>query len=447
MLNSKYASANRGKSKGTERAQKYALNDLHKSLGLEEPNLGLDEPNTHYQNPSGQPTPIKYNENEYHDEDMMDLDDEKEVSLVSDMIIDHRSHHEYRGNEPMDLDLAPTDQISMSQNPTKKSVFVVDTNFIVSHLNTLEQLRLLSTQYNHQILIPTTVIQELDGLKNSGKSAASGSSNSDYQNLGKLARAANDWIYGHLANLESSVAVQKLNQRHKYNLVKDDAILECCLYFANTLHNFVILLSNDKNLCLRALTEQILTVSYRKGMSANLIASKVYQEKVAKNSSDINPQYAQQIGYSISDRDIQHHEKFGEMFQELAVQAYHEFLATVIKAVDHTMIDIYGEDLSFTSYDKDEMIDFVTVGKTVHNHYTAVFSEFFKGSPFKKNDWKHLPDELTAIPLNPIYLKTFVTFWSNVIEYLYPKEFSVEGRASRSFINDWIFKCSAFDLP
>lgn len=57
------------------------------------------------------------------------------------------------------------DDLPLLNPPTLKTAFVVDTNFIISHLNTLEKLRSLSSTYHHLIIVPTTVIQELDGLK------------------------------------------------------------------------------------------------------------------------------------------------------------------------------------------------------------------------------------------------------------------------------------------
>ncbi|CDO96300.1 unnamed protein product [Kluyveromyces dobzhanskii CBS 2104] len=446
MLNSKYASTKSdevkpsGNSSQNERSQKYGLHDLHKQLGLDQPDVE-------------QPISTKYDrlastdEDRNHDEDMMDLDDENEVSFVSDLTIDHRKHHHYEDNNFMNLDYTSSNQLPASDIPSKKIVLVVDTNFIISHLNTLEQLRLLSIQYNHLILIPTTVIQELDGLKNSNKSTTMEGSTNNTQSLGKLSRAANDWIYKHLANLESAVMVQRLTQRNSYNLEKDDAILDCCLYFSKKLYNFVVLLSNDKNLCLRAITEQILTVSYRKGMSAELIASRVYDESLARNIQDSNHpcQPCQPLNDPFSSgQGISNVSLHNENLRNLAFKAYNEFLTVTTEAVHLTMINSYGDDLSFTSYDKNQINDFISLGVVVYNHYMSVFSEFFNRTALKRSDWKHLPQELTSIPEDPIQLNSFVTFWSKIIEQLHTDKTNDEWRLIETFTNNWLANCSAF---
>lgn len=435
MLNSKYASKS-DESRGVVKTHKYDLDELHKELGIESETpeedsakkdrvVGHLEQNVHDNNDNGN-----------FDEDMMDLDDENEVSFVSDLIQHHRDGQHYNESDSMDLSLDLATGIDrQNDSPTiaARTVLVVDTNFIVSHLNTLEQLRLLSAQYHHRILIPTTVVQELDGLKNSDK-VTSSDYNSRHQSLGELARAANDWIYKQLANLESSVIVQKMNQRYNYSLTKDDAILDCCLYFAQALQDFVVLLSNDKNLCLRALSEHLLTVSYRKGMTAELIASMVYKENLAtRQKIQVPKQFERDPSYNgVSSSD----------FHALAVSAYDEFFNVIVEAIDRTMIRIYGDELMFTSYSRKEMTDFKAVTRVIYKHYIAVFSDFFRNSGISHNDWKQLPNELVEVPVSIHQLKAFVTFWSKIVQALCKEDASVDSEASSKFFHTWLQRCS-----
>ena len=74
-----------------------------------------------------------------------------------------------------------------------------------------------------------------------------------------------------------------MSQRISKDLVKDDAIFDCCLYFKKTYpQSLVILLSNDKNLCAKALSNDVLTVSFRENMSGRLIANTIYEENVER---------------------------------------------------------------------------------------------------------------------------------------------------------------------
>ena len=164
------------------------------------------------------------------------------------------------------------------------SYLVVDTNFILSHLNIVNGLQDVANNYGLQIIIPITVMKELDGLKNSSRIANEASSERiSNQSVGHLARWANDWIYSALAKNSSVVRGQKLRQRLDKSTTKDDAILDCCLYFKeNYQKSLVVLLSNDKNFCLKALSNDILTVSYRKDMNVDIIANTIYTENLRR---------------------------------------------------------------------------------------------------------------------------------------------------------------------
>ncbi|GME76792.1 unnamed protein product [Ambrosiozyma monospora] len=104
-----------------------------------------------------------------------------------------------------------------------KPIFLVlDTNFAIDHLKLLDKLYKLSPKYKnvYQIIIPLTVVNELDGLKNDS-----------YKRLATQARNAIDWYFALFHNSDPIVIGQQLSQRLERNLRGDDAILDCCLYF------------------------------------------------------------------------------------------------------------------------------------------------------------------------------------------------------------------------
>lgn len=77
-----------------------------------------------------------------HDEDgdmpMFDLNDETDVEMISKYVSNQRG----LGAHSITPSMQQIDDSIPSLNPaTLKTVFVVDTNFIISHLNTLETLR------------------------------------------------------------------------------------------------------------------------------------------------------------------------------------------------------------------------------------------------------------------------------------------------------------------
>lgn len=234
-----------------------------------------------------------------HDGDieMIAIDDDYEVNAISQYVRSSRDGNDYDmywENQPSKTsstkphisdDLNHRDQLGFKMHmrlispltPPPATLFlVVDTNFIISHLDIVNQLLRLAPSYGLKIIIPITVMKELDGLKNSTKTDLG-------ESIGKLARWANNWIYLMLAESNQSVRGQKLTEKLDSNTYQDDLILDCCLYIQK--HNkksIVVLLSNDKNFCLKALANDILTVSYRKSMSAELIATTVYSEAVER---------------------------------------------------------------------------------------------------------------------------------------------------------------------
>ncbi|PRT55526.1 Transcriptional protein SWT1 [Wickerhamiella sorbophila] len=138
------------------------------------------------------------------------------------------------------------------------STLVVDTNFLISNLDLVEQLVEIHAEFSHVVVIPGTVLEELDGLKSGTKQTS------------RKAREVIHYIHKKLAETNPGIRGQRLSEFVQSNLKGDDSILDCCRFFSA--RSFTVLCSNDRNLCAKALTNEIKTVSFVQGMTATLIA-------------------------------------------------------------------------------------------------------------------------------------------------------------------------------
>lgn len=361
---------------------------------------------------------------------MLEMQNEDEILSVSNMLSQRRSSH----SEPSEscvsreaLDL----EIPMMVPTRIKSVFVVDTNFLISHLATLEDLRRLAPSFHHQIIIPNTVIHELDGLKNSSRAVQL---DDVTEEIGSLARRANDWIYGNLANGDSGVMGQKLRQMINPNCAKDDAILDCCLFFKENLSCFVILLSNDKNLCMKALTEGLPTVSFRKGMTAQLIASVTHNE----NMSLFGP------GIEVDEQETPAQEPRRLNFTEVSLQIFSQVTAAMVKATYQVLEDEYGEDVNLIDFQPGTISDLKAVTKCIDKLWVSVFGDYFKRSRIQKSDWKNIPACLTTLPTCIQSLKKFVSFWEEILHLLYLKGYQKDNETLQEDVLRWTRSISEF---
>lgn len=188
-----------------------------------------------------------------------------------------------------------------SSNPYQ-AFFVIDTNVLISNLKTLEELRAhANTGLTYQIIIPSVVLKEVDSLKKFSReetlfqheSQHAGRQRGNPVSIQKSSKAANDWLYHNLARKDPSLKVQKstetLNTPNQIN--NDDAILDCCLYFKKKVEGTpitVVLISNDRNLCIKCLSEEVQTISF---IGKNIITTEniidITKRQFAMNSVEI----------------------------------------------------------------------------------------------------------------------------------------------------------------
>ncbi|GMM56084.1 mRNA-processing endoribonuclease [Maudiozyma humilis] len=335
----------------------------------------------------------------------------------------------------------PTSGLVFQANPSLHvhTTFVVDTNFIISHLDILEDLRSLFEKYQHTIVIPRYTIKELDGLKTM-RSDAKEKDVSKSNAVAKAARAANTWIYANLANTSSGVFGQRITQRISLDAVKDDAILDCCIYFKERLNCFVLLLSNDKNLCLKALTEEILTVSFRPGMTGDLIAERAFQENSYRFGTGMNhvlvpiPQHNQEMVQPHTNNMTIPHQM---AFNDIALTIFEQIKNTTIQALNYVMLDEYGDAINCLDFHSDDINGFKDISKCIYDYWVSVFCEYFRDSKLKRDDWKGLPKELTSVPENPTIVVIFQQFWSEILEHLIIKRSAEEQQRLLATIEEW----------
>lgn len=169
---------------------------------------------------------------------------------------------------------------------------VVDTNFLISHLDFVEQLAGLLAHIRTTttataasqltIVIPWTVLQELDNLKTNPRKSKS---------VQNQARRASGWIFETLAANNSSfsahddssssdpiVVGQKLTESITAGLEADDAILDCCNYLHEMKGRLTVILTNDRNLCNKALVHDIRTISHQGQLTVEAVFEVVMTE-------------------------------------------------------------------------------------------------------------------------------------------------------------------------
>ncbi|BFZ64716.1 hypothetical protein YB2330_005868 [Saitoella coloradoensis] len=209
------------------------------------------------------------------DDDIMDLDDWGYIQEVTSYVAQTRQDRltAYTFDSTYENNGAYIREFDGKQS--RRAVFVTDTNFLISQLSLVNDLATLHKEHGHTILIPWMVIRELDGLKlaSAGRGRA--------QNVAPLARQAITWIHDNLKRKDGSVRGQQMTEALHRGLEPDDAILDCCQYIQQEEEVPVVLLSNDRNLCVKALIHDIPTKSFHRGLTAIEILKEHVPDDVA----------------------------------------------------------------------------------------------------------------------------------------------------------------------
>ncbi|KAM0793280.1 hypothetical protein ACM66B_000741 [Microbotryomycetes sp. NB124-2] len=157
-----------------------------------------------------------------------------------------------------------------------ETVVVLDTNILLRHLKTLQDLvHFINNEMPSSalvVLVPHIVIAELDRLKTSDRQASDQDSRTR-TSIATLARRATHWIFDNLAapsltpsaatmsalrgqrKDETLIARDSLGVQHVDN--NDELVLDAALYHARVKQRKAVLLTEDKNLAVRAKVEQV----------------------------------------------------------------------------------------------------------------------------------------------------------------------------------------------
>jgi rRNA-processing protein FCF1 len=332
-----------------------------------------------------------------------------------------------------------------------QTALVIDTNFVISHLNILKDLHQLSPKYGHIVIIPWVVIQELDKLKTSDSIEYP-----TLTNTGRLdvkARAGINWIFERLAQSDPNVIGQKMTDTLMKTKNNDDAILDCCLYFHQMYEAFTVVLSNDKNLCTKALIHNIKTVTFVQSMTAETIAETVFKAAVDRagennssetwnDSMELDEDFSGDtskgslngsVSQSISDKmdkdyssrhsasninqtpDIFHSSidnlEVPIVFDALRKSVEDEFLLNIKNAVDYQMRVAYNneiQELEYFGYSKDNLDDFASIRDTLKRYSISVFS------PLLPRGLAQMVQTAELLPVTKKELFNFIDIWGSV---------------------------------
>ncbi|XP_060769973.1 transcriptional protein SWT1 isoform X1 [Neoarius graeffei] len=194
-------------------------------------------------------------------------DDDYEMQIVEELHL-ARSNRQLHVNveksygELTSMDVDPPEDsatIALSQKQQQDIFVVLDTNVLLSHLDFVKKIRShgIGALGFPTLLVPWVVLQELDSLK-SGKLS---------KNVESKARPAVDYIYTCLKNQEPRLWGQSMQQVSQAacglnSVNNDDRVLQCCLQYKALYPEATIMLcTNDKNLCNKALLSGVKALS------------------------------------------------------------------------------------------------------------------------------------------------------------------------------------------
>ncbi|XP_047674070.1 transcriptional protein SWT1 isoform X2 [Tachysurus fulvidraco] len=240
--------------------------------------------------------------------------DDYEMQIVEELHLarSNRQLHvkvEMSYGELTSMDVDPSDEstattaLGQKQQQQQDLFIVLDTNILLSHLDFVRRIRShgLGALGFPTLLVPWVVLQELDSLK-SGKLS---------KNVENKARPAVDYIYTSLKNQEPRLWGQSMQQMSQAScglesVNNDDRVLQCCLqYKALYPDGAIMLCSNDKNLCSKALLSGVKALS-----KADL------QQQAEVNPEHVHHHYDQTPAYPHAAPITQHQEEKAQRSRE-----------------------------------------------------------------------------------------------------------------------------------
>ncbi|TRZ02410.1 hypothetical protein DNTS_034466 [Danionella cerebrum] len=275
----------------------------------------------------------------------------------------------------MDID-PPEEGPSFTLNQQREALLIVlDTNVLLSHLDYVKKIRShgLSALGFPTLLIPWVVLQELDHLKG-GKLSTS---------VADKARPAVNFIYSCLKNQEPRLKGQSMQQASQAvcgltGLNNDDRVLQCCLQYQTLLpESDLLLCTNDKNLCSKALLSGVKAFS-----KADLVKEVEKTTTTLLNYCPSNPAVPPPVGsvgkVENEQRNRQNHEEQQKLSE--CVSLLESCLQRVLSVVlEEEMKEVYGDLWTEIVYVKPPWT-LEGVLKCFKKHWIAVFGMIIKRS-------------------------------------------------------------------
>lgn len=366
--------------------------------------------------------PQQYQFADDHDIEMVPIMGFDEVNVVTEYVTESRSHGDFSYDD-MDLDerYNQTQTVTLDGN---RSFLVIDTNFILSHLRILDELKKIGDKYGLRLVVPIAVMQELDGLKGSNRTEWGGEDHLSGRSVGFLARWANDWVYSCLAERVPTVVGQKMNERINKLATKDDAILDCCLYLQkHHTHTLQVLMSNDKNLCMKALLNDVLTVSYRANMSGKLIAEMIQKESIHRFGRIKHDTVV------VREVEVPIRQNSARVFPTV----YREVEKLVVSVVHRCMASEYGSSLDLLrGYNRDSVRTLKDAADVILRYRIPVFSQYLRQC--RNQDIQSMLD----VPESKEELVLFIEYWSQMLEITYRQEMdAAQNSALHKLVRRW----------
>ncbi|XP_068176377.1 transcriptional protein SWT1 isoform X2 [Antennarius striatus] len=170
--------------------------------------------------------------------------------------------HSYGELTCMDIDLPEEGAINThcKQLPQQELILVLDTNILLSHLDYVKRIRShgLGVIGFPVVLIPWVVLQEMDSLKK-GRGLS--------HSVAHLATPAISYVYNSLKSREPRLWGQSMQQAAESSdgvnaENNDDRVLQCCLQYQRLYPECALILcTNDKNLCSKAILSGVNALS------------------------------------------------------------------------------------------------------------------------------------------------------------------------------------------
>lgn len=148
------------------------------------------------------------------------------------------------------------------------------------------------------------------------------------------------------------------------------------------------------------------------------------------------------INANINDKHIFENENYATPFTSMTLTERAEFIHLDIQYVVTTTIksimkDEYGEDLPYIGFQEKDLKTLQDCSRCIYDHWIAIFSDYFRHSKIKKEDWKTLPDCLTSIPKSQEDIDNMIFFWQDILENLFTKKSEQEYHQLEEYFYKW----------